>query len=151
VGVHVGVCMCAVSSQPLYTHTAAPIGTSSPAPLEVLRVRWQTAAEALCAARGYNPSLLGVVVSECAQDDIELPPGCHKLKQARCAAILGSSAGASLVLWRQAVFLMQLRVVSDNRCKCASCVAMRLTLFWAQLQAPTLLLMLHINRCRTGL
>lgn len=33
-------------------------------PLEVLRSRWQSAAEALCAHHALNPSLLGVVVSE---------------------------------------------------------------------------------------
>lgn len=49
-------------------------------PLESLRGRWQAAAEAFCAGRGLPASLLGVVVSE-LQEEAEVPPGVHKLKQ----------------------------------------------------------------------
>lgn len=50
-------------------------------PLEALRSRWQSAAEAFCAERGLTPSLLGVVVSELQHEGEELPAGVHKFKQ----------------------------------------------------------------------
>jgi hypothetical protein len=58
-------------------------------PLEALRSSWQAAAEALCAARGLPPSLLGVVVSDVVADGGEtngggpelLPAGVHHYRQ----------------------------------------------------------------------
>eukprot|EP00878_Enallax_costatus_P000521 GHUV01000616.1.p1 GENE.GHUV01000616.1~~GHUV01000616.1.p1 ORF type:complete len:437 (+),score=146.12 GHUV01000616.1:1904-3214(+) len=60
---------------------AGPVMPPPSTPLEVLRSRWQSAAEAFCAERGLTPSLLGVVVSELQYQDEELPAGVHKFKQ----------------------------------------------------------------------
>jgi hypothetical protein len=50
-------------------------------PLEALRARWQSAAEALCAQQGLNPSLLGVVVSEVVEGEADLPAGVQQFRQ----------------------------------------------------------------------
>jgi hypothetical protein len=50
-------------------------------PLEVLRARWQSAAEALCSQQGLNPSLLGVVVSEVVEGEADLPAGVQQFRQ----------------------------------------------------------------------
>lgn len=56
---------------------------SQPSPLEYLRGRWQSAAEALCAQQGLNPSLLGVIVSEVVEAEGvgELPAGVQHFRQ----------------------------------------------------------------------
>ncbi|KAF8068396.1 hypothetical protein HT031_002085 [Scenedesmus sp. PABB004] len=72
---------------------AAPTLPSPSSPLEALRGRWQAAAEGFCAARGLPANLVGVVVSELADEGGELPPGVHRFKQARAAAAAAGEGG----------------------------------------------------------
>lgn len=67
---------------------AGPVLPAPSTPLETLRSRWQSAAEAFCAQRGLTPSLLGVVVSELQHEGEELPAGVHKFKQVQHSRLL---------------------------------------------------------------
>jgi len=71
------VCVCTPDLSPGVSSTP-----SQPSPLESLRGRWQSAAEALCAQQGLNPSLLGVIVSEVVEaEGVELPAGVQHFRQ----------------------------------------------------------------------
>lgn len=63
--------------------TSYPPGRPANTPLETLRARWQSAAEALCAQHGLNLSLLGVLATEIVQADgaAELPTGVQHFSQ----------------------------------------------------------------------
>lgn len=70
-----------LTHRPLPPPLLVPLTGLPHTPLESLRARWQSAAEALCAQHGLNPSLLGVVVSEVVDTEGELPAGVQHFKQ----------------------------------------------------------------------